>query len=228
MFCNLFFLKEFRDHNFSDFWVGTQTAARIEQVAVEIFAGYLRQSFRPRSDGGGDLPPDFDPIITLTLSPKCCASFVRTHPAWPYDERDYYLSKLYQFVLAVLDAKFSVWESSSRADEIGRKVEALLDLVPRELLPPVSQVDWLQFFWQVWRAALTGTLDETVVSFEEGVADILGTTPAQLQKAVEDQGLPARRYGPQPDVETHLRVHEIVSKYSNWKEGSNSMPCARN
>lgn len=217
MFCNLYFLKAFRDHNFSNFWFGSGTAARIERISEKAFESYLDRSFQSSgTQGGTDLPPDFDPIVIFTLSPKCCASFIRTNPDWPYDERDYYLSKIYQYVLAVLDSRFKVWDSN-QGNEVGKRVEALLDLVPRELLPPTDRVDWFQLFWQVWRAAQTGTVTETLQALEDGLAELLGLTLAQIQKAAENQELPSRRYGPQPDMESHRRVHEIVSKYPNWK-----------
>ena len=215
MFCNLHFLKTFRDHNFSDFWVGSTTGAQIDKVPETILAGYVRNSFLPVPNGG-DLPPDFDPILILTLSPKCCASFIRTYPEWPYDERDYYLSKLYQFLLVILEEKYDFFNVSG-SNRLGMLVEDLLNLIPRGILPPNADVDWYQFWWQIWKASSTSTLDEVLGLLQDSVADILGMTEAQIEKALDDGGRPSRRYGPEPDSETHRRVFEIVSKYPNWK-----------
>ena len=57
------------------------------------------------------------------VSPKCFASFIRTHPNWPYDERDYYLSKLYQFLMVIFDETDRVFEPSGGANEVGVKIE---------------------------------------------------------------------------------------------------------
>ena len=73
-------------------------------------------------------------------------------------------------------------------------------------------------WWQIWKASLTSTLDETVNLLEGSLAELLDLSEGQLQKALDGEERPSRRYGPEPDWETHRRVYEIASKYPNWKQ----------
>ena len=118
----------------------------------------------------------------------------------------------------ILDEKYRVFEPSGGANEVGLKLEGLLDLIPREVLPPGGDVDWYQLWWQIWKVSLTSTLDETVNLLEGSLAEVLDLSEGELQKALDREERPSRRYGPEPDWETHRRVYEIASKYPNWKQ----------
>jgi len=91
LFNNLYFSggATFRDHNFSDFLDGVDQH-RERSIVLEIQRHY--------EDPRGGLPPHVDAIYRCTLSPPTCGSFIRAHSALPVDERDYYLSKLFQFL----------------------------------------------------------------------------------------------------------------------------------
>ena len=103
-FRNLSFDEWFRDHNFSDF-TGAELHpdGGINQCAYRWLESAIRESYQPGPFGHPD--PEFSYIITLTLSPECCASFTRTTKL-PINERDYYLSKIFQFIFLTLYIRF--------------------------------------------------------------------------------------------------------------------------
>lgn len=83
-FENLYFRYDaFRDHNFNTF------LDRLEPVPEEYIEARIREAVL----AGKEIEPYFGPIIPLTLSPKSCASFIRTHPQLPISDRDYYFEQ---------------------------------------------------------------------------------------------------------------------------------------
>ena len=113
MFKNLYFLRDpaFRNHNFSDFWnaPGGGGGDPIEQISDEAIAGYIRRSYLPDSVMPGraeGFPPDFHPILPVTLSRPSCESFIRAYLALPVTPRDYYLSKAFQFAYSVVVIRY--------------------------------------------------------------------------------------------------------------------------
>jgi len=94
MFLNLYGGSSvLRKHNFCNF------LQPVEPVSEDYIVGHLEQSFPPAPHG---LEPYFDSVFEFTLSVDCCASFIRANPELPITPRDYYLSKLFQFLFEVL------------------------------------------------------------------------------------------------------------------------------
>src|SRR5213594_3858928 len=89
MFTNLCEIGVFADHNFnasSGFLKRERDPSSSVAIAFKIPRPHL---------------PDSSLISTLsfTLSPRCCLSFLAGSPGLPVTDRDYFLSKLYQFLL---------------------------------------------------------------------------------------------------------------------------------
>jgi len=82
----------FRDHNFSNF------LERLEQVKYEALEAQLAESWTRWGPGCKFDPNEFNETLELTLSRATCTSFIRTNPSLPVGDRDYYLSKLCQFI----------------------------------------------------------------------------------------------------------------------------------
>jgi DNA-binding Xre family transcriptional regulator len=124
MFCNLYSSSSaLRNHNFCSF------LQPVERVTEDYIVGHLKQSYLPRPYRG--LEPYFDSLFELTLSADCCASFIRANPELPIRPRDYYLSKLFQFLYEALVAAYGL---DYRETEVRDWVEEFLDSVPNETL----------------------------------------------------------------------------------------------
>src|SRR5713101_1649334 len=107
MFRNLYFFSpNFRNHNFSDFFDDIREDSEVYLEAA------LKEGY---ADGG--LEPYFYSILPLTMSPESCASFIRANPQLPITERDYYLSKLFQFLYVPIKIRFSLEDGETDVRE---------------------------------------------------------------------------------------------------------------
>ena len=141
MFFNLFFGLDsrFSDHNFSNF------LDRLEQYQYVRLETHLQASWIPWRDRRCRFDPnEFEAIFRLTLSPETCASFFRTYPSLPVVERDYYLSKLCQFIWLIVVS----W-IDSRADQeasydhkLQEILDTTLDSIPDGMLTRLRDFNW--------------------------------------------------------------------------------------
>ncbi|MEO5922216.1 MAG: helix-turn-helix domain-containing protein [Bryobacteraceae bacterium] len=97
-------------------------------------------------------------MLSFTLSKACCSAFLRKYRDQPITDRDYYLSKLYQFfVLAVLD------EGSEQAyfDQAAARLITTLDsLFPDVPSPDCTNFDWPRIFADYKQKDLENILDD--------------------------------------------------------------------
>lgn len=211
VFTNLWSDEAFRDHNFSNFYADFP-GGRIEEVSHDWILASVRKSYEDR-DG---LEPYFDSILPYTLSPKCCASFLRAYSNLPVDQRDYYLSKLFQFIYLTLEVRFSLQGAAEM--EVKEKVQDLLDRVPDELLPPLGDEHVWERVWElIYHDTRSLRLRAVLDRLPEHLKTVLhGTRNAKTRPEKE---LSRRRRGPKPDMESHRKVAQIVGRCGpNWQD----------
>jgi hypothetical protein len=163
LFKNLYFLRDptFRDHNFSDFWnsPGGGGGDPVEQVSDVEIEKYIRRSYLPNSVRPAvaeGFPPDFNPILPITLSQPCCESFIRAYPTLPVTPRDYYLSKAFQFAFsavvihyfpdaAILTDPMAVPPSFTIAESLASS----LDIIQERHLAAICEPE-LRWWWDLY------------------------------------------------------------------------------
>jgi hypothetical protein len=187
LFLNLYYLRDsaFRDHNFSDFWNEGGGGEPIEPVPERRIVWYIRESYAPdplrpgRLEG---LPPDFQPIIPFTLSAACCDCFLRVHSALPIRPRDYYLSKLYQFLYITLAVRY--WPQAevlvdpvevTAASEIQEVLQPVLEAIPDEQIQKFCTPE-MEWWWNFYRDTLAQDFPTVLARIPEYIATV--TTPA--------------------------------------------------
>ena len=143
MFVNLFFSLDsslgsnFRDYNFSYF------LEQLQKVPESDIEAMLREKFR----GGKNWDPNYlGAIIEFTLSEGVCDSFLRDVKGVPATRRDFYLSKLCQFVVLSVNAAIGDdIEIRIRANSLRYLMEDALDAIPNAQLPDFHGLDLWQF-----------------------------------------------------------------------------------
>jgi len=198
VFRNLYFLvSSFRDFNFCDFL----------DYLEEVPESYLRVQIAGEYDGE-PVEPYFEPIIPLTLHPDACAAFFRSHPHVPASERDYYLSKAFQFVWLPLEIRFGL--SSWRDFEPRDRIEVALDQAPDEELPNLWRIEP----WDFLDLGRSGTLEE-----------ILGELPSFLAgaRSKPPAGKKSGR-GRKPDIENHLKLLRVIEPFGDeWRRDEDAL-----
>ncbi len=136
MFRNLYQqVHTFRDFNYSDL------LGQLELVSRQDLKRATRDYIT-----GAEFDP-FDQLVpALTLQPVSCAAYIRTYPELPIRERDYYLSKLYQFGYYALAAKLP--HNPDNRYELEHNDRVRLENVVDEI-PDFAVVSLYQFeFWE--------------------------------------------------------------------------------
>ncbi len=153
LFVNLYWDSKagpaFRDHNFNYF------LERLTQVPEAWVSWSFAECSRTNS-----WEPEFAETFEFTLSERACESFLRSHPTWPVVSRDYYLSKLFQFLkeVAVDEAmkasgKWSDAPWNYEKDELYRLIAEGLDDSDDVLIPHLRYFDWFSFQREVLEAS---------------------------------------------------------------------------
>lgn len=147
MFSNIYFFDQsFRNYNWSDFF------GDLRQVGEPYIEAQLQSSYAdPR---GCELEPFFYSILPVTLLPGSCKSFLRS-TSLPIVARDYYLSKLFQFLYVPLELKFMA-KDGPKATEC---LEKFLDNIPPEITERLAQFDWPGFYDDTLRYDLLEVLN---------------------------------------------------------------------
>lgn len=190
----------------------------MEQVTAEWIAATLKRSFHPNPKRPGQLggiEPYFDPILPMTFSMRCGISFIRANPSLPISRRDFFLSKLLQFVIEALKAKFG----DERTGDMENRLHEILDRVPADRIPPDSRVDWVGLWWDTYWDCHDCP----------AYGDVLGHLEIRIEKLLADPMPPDRRPGPKPDAAYHRTIRTAVEAYERrgrpWKEHLKSL-CA--
>ena len=91
-----------------------------------------------------ELDPYWLDIIKSTLAPACCTAFFRTSPQLPFVERDYYLSKIFQYISAAI-----VYGGFELVGDWQARLTAALEQIPNETLPALHELFSIErfFFW---------------------------------------------------------------------------------
>ncbi len=199
MFHNLYFLsgRVFRDFNFSDFWADS-TGTPFESVTEVYIEHVIQESYASDSE-----PPEpyFDSILPFTLSALCCGAFIRSNPGLPITNRDYYLSKLFQFLYIPLVE--SAHLTYGAADEIASQLSDFLDQLPEPMVLELSKFDWSGFYEDTW--------------FYEPAA-VVKRLPQHLPQDITMGASRPRKRGFDPDMENHCKVSNVVKGYPDWKK----------
>jgi hypothetical protein len=133
LFQNIYFFSEsFRDHNWSDFF------RDLRQDPELYIQAALRRGY---ADTAGP-EPYFYSILPLTLTPASCASFLKSSTL-PITARDYYLSKLFQFLYLPLGLKFPLEGGSTAVVE---RLQEFLDGITPDRVERIAEFDWSQFY----------------------------------------------------------------------------------
>lgn len=99
MFINLYrgsSRSEFKDYNFSYFM------GELERVSEEDIAAEFRAKIQGNLDGWD--PNVLGATLEFTLSERVCESYFRDVVGIPATKRDFYLSKLFQFIALSIEA----------------------------------------------------------------------------------------------------------------------------
>jgi hypothetical protein len=206
VFRNLFYEDGFLDYNYNDFFDDGDGFGRLESVTNAWIESCLRRSYRPgRLEGG--LEPYFDRTLPTTLSPKSCQGFLR-QTKLPIDERDYYLSKLFQFIYVTLDVRFELGFS---ANEVSKHLREILDEIPIGVLPPDSRIDWSELWWDFYRMTHSQTQDVVMSWLEKRISVLVH---GSSNKTVHE-----RRHGPEPDLHVVRKTAGVIQSHylGDWK-----------
>jgi hypothetical protein len=164
MFRNLYEqVHTFADFNYSDL-LGQ----------LEIVSGqYLKRATRDYI-AGAEFDPFYQvvPALPLTLLPVSCAAYIRSYPELPICERDYYLSKLYQFGYYALAAKLPHNPDNRYELEHNDRVrlENVVDEIPDFAVVSLSRFDFWDFCWSISRKRkLSRCMDQLTTSLRDFV-----------------------------------------------------------
>ena len=147
MFHNIYyFCKSFRNHNWNDFF------GDLRQDQEPYIEAELRRSYAPPSQPGPE--PYFYRILPVTLTPGSCDSFLRS-TSLPITARDYYLSKLFQFLYLPLVQKFLLEDHPT---EVSERLAEFLDSIPPGCTERLAEFDWSQFYGDTLRYDLHDVL----------------------------------------------------------------------
>jgi hypothetical protein len=160
MFANLYTRvksSRFRDHNFEAWPPGHRIRSIPESEIEELIKGYfdVPDQFADKHAyiGWVEVGFEFSTIFEQSLSRRACAAFFRAEPDVPAVDRDYYLSKLYQFLCLLAmechDYFLTRHRDWVRNDWVSADIsilERFLDSLPEDCaLEQLAEFDWQEF-----------------------------------------------------------------------------------
>jgi hypothetical protein len=227
MFTNLMKLPwaNFNDHNFSLFPHGY-----IQPMPKDTLENLIKVACYGWDDDATDDPvasqmeaeSDLDGVFEHSLNPRACAAFFRSQPTVPAIERDYYLSKLCQFLwLIALECGDATRNFNLRLETL----ERLLDSIPEDYDP--SWFDWRSFLGEVHSLCETrregdvlgalGNLDRFLQYAEskeaKAAASLIGGSSSSAPVR------PGKRRGRRPNQERSDAIRRAIGKYhEEWRD----------
>lgn len=133
MFRNIYlFDQAFRDHNWNDFFDD------LRQDKESYIEAELQRSY---GDAWGP-DPYFERTLPVTLTRESCESFLRS-TSLPISARDYYLSKLFQFLYSALLANSQLEHGET---DVRERLEQFLDGILQECTERLNEFDWAEFY----------------------------------------------------------------------------------
>jgi len=205
LFRNLYsFCQPFRDHNWNDFFHD------LRQDKEDYIERQLEDGYH------GDGPdPYFYSAFPVTLSPPACESFLR-FTNLPVTARDYYLSKLYQFLYVPLQIKFQL----DHRDSVSETLKEFLDGIPGEYIERLAEFDWDGFYQDTF----DHDLEEVLRRLPEYLP---ATNPKPVSKVMTWErwvhehwpGLLKRVRGSEPQKLAAERCGVSAETYRKWEAG---------
>lgn len=193
MFTNLYRTSpEFQAHNYQKSGSEVRPVPDPSPGVAEAFR--IRRPYRPE--------PALIETLAFTMSPQCCKSFLR-QSHFPVTARDYYLSKLYQFLLiAYLD------ESTDPGfhARVPRLLEGLLDAAIPEGFRYMHRLCRLD-----WQALFDENADLSVGSVVNRITSYL---PGWKATEIADRDAKAAQLVPMDDSSLRSQLEEVM-----WRRG---------
>jgi len=209
LFHNIYFsCKPFRDHNWNDFF------GDLRQDEEAYLEAALRRSYDHPEDPEPE--PYFYRILPVTLASGSCESFLRL-TSLPIAARDYYLSKLFQFLHVPLVLKFGL-ENDPR--QVSEPLEEFLDGIPADCTERLAEFDWSAFYEDTQRY----DLDE-VLRRLPGHLPVAKREPSSEKMTRErwiDERWPSRlkqARGTDPQKVAAQRCGVSLETYKKWEQG---------
>jgi hypothetical protein len=210
LFRNIYFSsKSFRDHNWNDFF------GDLRQDEEPYIEAALRRSYADPREPGPE--PYFYKILPVTLTAESCESFLRSS-SLPIAARDYYLSKLFQFLHVPLVLKFGLENDPT---QVSKPLEEFLDGISPECTEKLAEFDWSEFYEDTLRYDLPEVLRRLPLHLP--VAQRKPSAEEQMTKRrwVEEQWprrlKQARGTNPQKVAAQGFGVS--VETYKKWEQG---------
>ena len=210
MFRNIYFSsKSFRNHNWNDF------LGDLRQDEEPYIEAALRRSYADPREPGPE--PYFYKILPVTLTAESCESFLRSS-SLPIAARDYYLSKLFQFLHVPLVLKFGLENDPT---QVSKPLEEFLDGISPECKEKLAEFDWSEFYEDTLRYDLPEVLRRLPLHLP--VAQRKPSAEEQMTKRrwVEEQWprrlKQARGTNPQKVAAQGFGVS--VETYKKWEQG---------
>jgi hypothetical protein len=198
--------KSFRDHNWNDFF------GDLRQDQEPYIEAELRRSY------ANPLGPEpyFYRILPVTLTPESCESFLRSTNL-PIGARDYYLSKLFQFLYLPLELKFLLEDD---ATEVSKRLEEFLDAIPPECMERLAEFDWSQFYDDTLRYELHDVLRRLPLHLP--IPKRGPSSEKMTKKRWVDEKWPGRlkqARGTDPQKVAAQRCGVSIETYKKWEQG---------
>jgi len=219
MFTNLISLRwtHFKDHNFSLFPHGY-----IEPMSEDTLKNLINAVCHGPDDDDTDsvasqmeTEMDLDGVFEHSLDPRACVAFFRSQPSAPAIERDYYLSKLCQFLWLIA---LECGEATRNFNVHLNSLERLLDAIPEDYDP--SWFDWRSFLDEVYSLCETrrggdvlgalGNLDRFLRQAESKEAKAAESLIGGSSSSAPVRA--AKRRGRLPDQERRDAIRRAIGK----------------
>jgi hypothetical protein len=207
LFHNIYFsCRSLRDHNWNDFFDDLRQDQEL-YIEAELRRGYA-------SSSGPE--PYFYRTLPMTLTPKSCDSFLRI-TSLPIAARDYYLSKLFQFLYLPLTMRFRLEHDPSKVSE---HLEEFLDSIPAEYVDRLGEFDWPKFYDDTLRYDLAGVLERLPLYLPIPKRET--SAEKMTKKRWVDEKWPSRLKqvrGTDPQKVAAQRCGVSVETYKKWEQG---------
>ena len=207
LFRNIYFSCEsFRNHNWNDFY------GDLCQEKESYIEGELQRSH----DDGTWPEPYFDPIFPITLARESCESFLRS-TSLPVTARDYYLSKLFQFLYLALVANFGLEHNET---EVRERLERFLDGIPVECTKRLAEFDWTEFYSDTLNYELDDVLRRLPLHLPVPKREI--SSERMTKARWVDENWPSRlkqARGADPQKVAAKRFGVSTETYKKWEQG---------